>query len=347
MAPRRCLQCKCLPWRPVDVPAAKALDPLAMPVLPSPPYRMSCESEHKLGTSTPLPSVPELETKLGPANLELSVSASLQHGVPELETKPGPVSVEHGVPVPGVAFCVHVSVSLFFSMVIVASLAFETTAPTPAACAADDTACRAAAAAILVATVLSLWTATPLAFNLVLDNHYEKTLLYAGIMAACQFFAVGNELVVVVHVMSATGRALGGACLGAAALVASGVCVYAMRRNPRAYRLSAGTAFVGSCAVVGVTLGSVHVLYFSVPLVLAIVAGMGNAYVHREATRGMLSTGAAEDARDTSSMLLLSVMLCKIILARGFFCNGVYNAMEAMQSVAAFAMIATVVAHTA
>lgn len=331
MAPRRCLQCKCLPWRPVDVPAAKALDPLAMPVLPSPPYRMSCESEHKLGTSTPLPSVPELETKLGPANLELSVS----------------MGTDDSVPVPGVAFCVHVSVSLFFSMVIIASLAFETTAPTPAACAADDTACRAAAAAILVATVLSLWTATPLAFNLVLDNHYEKTLLYAGIMAACQFFAVGNELVVVVHVMSATGRALGGACLGAAALVASGVCVYAMRRNPRAYRLSAGTAFVGSCAVVGVTLGSVHVLYFAVPLVLAIVAGMGNAYVHRDATRGMLSTGAAEDARDTSSMLLLAVLLCKIILARGFFCNGVYNAMEAMQSVAAFAMIATVVAHTA
>ena len=141
--------------------------------------------------------------------------------------------------------------------------------------------------------------------------------------------------------------ALGGACLGAAALVASGVCVYAMRHNPRAYRLSAGTAFVGSCAVVGVTLGPVHVVYFAVPMVLAIVAGMGNAYVHREATRGMLSTGAAEDARDTRSMLLLAVLLCKIILARGFFCDGAYNAMEAMQSVAAFAMIATVVAHTA
>ena len=345
----------------MDVPAAKALDPLAMPVLPSPPYRMSCESEHKLGKSTPLPSVPELETKLGSASLEPSVSASLEPSVsaslePSVSASLKPsvsASLEPSVSaslepsMPTVAFWVHVSVSLFFAMVIIAALMFETTAPTPAACAADDTACRAAAATILVATVLSLWSATPLAFNLVLDNHYEKTLLYAGIMAACQFFAVGNELVVIVHVMSATGVALGGACLGAAALVASGVCMYVMRRNPRAYRLSAGTAFVGSCAVVGVTLGSVHVVYFVGSVVLAIVAGMGNAYVHREATRGMLSTGAAEDARDTSSMLLLSVLLCKIILARGFFCNGVYNGMEAMQSVAAFAMIATVVAHTA
>ena len=321
-APRRCLPCDCLPWHPIYVPTgAAAQEKPPAPMLPSPPYRLSPETEGKHGVEADAPSVPEM-------------------------------AAEPDAPAPSVSVWVHVPVALFFALVVAVALVFENTAPTPAACAADDTACRTAAAAILVATALSDFTATPHIFNLLNDMYDPKTLFYAGLITCCQFCAVGNELIVIVNVMSATGVGLGAACLGGSVLLGAGVCVYAKHQNPRAYRLSTGTGLVGCCALLGITLGHVHVAVLPFFSVLAVLVGTASNYLHGGAVSGLLCTTPAgnthgqEHAKDTKSMLLLAILLCKIMLARGFFCDGVYDVFEAIQSVTAFTMMAMVLLHT-
>lgn len=246
---------------------------------------------------------------------------------------------------PVVAVWVNVPVALFFALVIAAAVLFETVGLTPAACAADDPACRAAAAVILVASALSLFTAMPHAFNLLLDSDDELNLLYIGLVACCEFCFVGMGLTMVVHVTMAAGVEVGAACLAASALLASGLCVYAKQRNPHAYRMSAGTGLVGCCAVLGMTLNNMHAAALPAAFVLAIAVAVANAHLHGGVVVFTHATATRENTRDTRTMLLLSILTFSVMRDQVFFCNGAYDAFEVTKSVAAFAMVATVLVH--